>query len=98
MTARIIFAGSITGGGGGDIYITGVPFAKGADSEPIGSANTKNVDLTAGAINLNVAFLTSGSTSTLFLSETIDNAATSNVPISAVAASDQIKFSITYFV
>jgi len=98
LTARIIFAGSITGGGSGDIYITGVPFAKGADSEPIGSANTKNVDLTAGAINLNVAFLTSGSTSTLFLSETIDNAATSNVPISAVAASDQIKFSITYFV
>ena len=80
------------------MYITGVPFAKGSDSEPMGSVTTKNVDLTAGAISLNVAFLTSGSTSTLYLSETIDNAATNNVGISAVAASDQIKISITYFV
>ena len=98
LTARIIFAGSISAGGSGDLYITGVPFAKGSDSEPMGSVTTKNVDLTAGAISLNVAFLTSGSTSTLYLSETIDNAATNNVGISAVAASDQIKISITYFV
>jgi hypothetical protein len=88
-------ANVITGGGSGYAQITGLPFAKAADTTfPTGALFTKGVDWTAGTPI--VAPITSGSTSTLYFPEIIDNAPNNNIDISGFSAQDIIAFTLTY--
>ena len=92
----ILMAGSITGGGAGNLEITNLPFSKASNSIAQGSVVTRGIDLTAGAISLSCGFSTLSSTDKLVLEETIDNATSAVVPISAIAASDVIQATVTY--
>jgi hypothetical protein len=96
LITSIALAGSITGGGSGYLQISGVPFTKAASTFAIGTVTTTGVD-TIGNY-LTVQFISSGAETTLFLSEVNDNAAPSDLPISAISATDGIGLSITYFV
>jgi len=96
LESQITLAGSITGGGDGNLQITGCPFTKMASSSPVGSVITQGVDFTG--TQLNVTFITGSATSTLCILETVDNAAFVALPITAIAANDKIYFSITFFV
>jgi len=88
-------ANSITGGGSGYAQLTGLPFAKAADGTfPTAALFTKGVDWAAGTPI--VAPITSGSTSTLYFPEIIDNAANNNIDISGFSAQDVISFTLTY--
>lgn len=98
LNTIITMSGSLTGGGSGSLYVGGLPFAKGANKNAVGSVRVSGIDLTAGAINLVCTFPTNSSSSQLYLSETIDNAASVAVPITAIAAGDTINLSITYMV
>ena len=93
---RIVMAGSLTGGGSGNLEITDLPYSKASDIVAQGSVVTRGVDLTAGAISLSCGFSTTSSVDKLVLEETIDNATSVIVPISAIAASDTIQGTITY--
>ena len=96
VNCRIVMAGSLTGGGSGDLEITNLPFAKATNSIAQGSVVTRGIDLTAGAINLSCGFSTTSAVSKFVLEETIDNATSAIVPITALAASDTIQATITY--
>lgn len=95
LSAYINLAGAITGGGTGELTITGLPFAKGANIPAWGITSFSNVDYAANA-NLACYFGTTGSSATLFIWETNDNAGVTLTPISAVSANDVIGISITY--
>jgi hypothetical protein len=96
LTSRINMAGSITGGGVGYMQIQGLPFAKGENVYAIGACDVIGCDTTGNY--LTVQFISLGAGSTLFLSETNDNAASTDFPISGLSASDSIGIGITYFV
>jgi hypothetical protein len=95
LSAYIVLAGAITGGGTGELTIFGVPFAKGANIPAFGVTSFSGVDFAAGA-NLSCYFGTTASSSQLFIWETNDNAGVSLTPISGVSAGDTINISITY--
>jgi|DEB0MinimDraft_10_1074344.scaffolds.fasta_scaffold08588_2 hypothetical protein len=92
----VLMAGSLSGGGSGNLEITGLPFAKALNSIAQGSVVTRGIDLTAGAISLSCGFGTTSSVSKVVLEEVIDNATSVLVPISAIAANDAIQATITY--
>jgi len=94
--AYVQLAAAITGGGAGPLTITGLPFTKISGPYPIGQVLFSGVDWTAGA-NLCCSFGTVSASSTLFFEETNDNAGSSTVQISGVAASDYIFFTISYW-
>jgi len=89
-------AAGITGGGTGYAIITGVPFAKAANSVGYGPVSFSNVDFSANYCN--IAWSTAGSTSTMFFQEINDNAGIGDVDISGFLAGDVVAFSMTYFV
>lgn len=95
LDVGITMAGAITGGGVGDLTITGLPFAKVGSSYPVGSVLLSGVDWTAGA-SLSLAFTGSGAFSTLVITQTIDNSAFTGVPIGGLGAGDLIFGSICY--
>lgn len=98
LQGRIVLASSVTGGGTGAITITGLPFAKAANSAPQGAVSLGSVDLPADIASLAISFASVGASSTLVITEVMDNAAATNTGVSALAANDEIAFSITYFV
>jgi hypothetical protein len=91
----IVMAAAVTGGGTGTLNITGLPFIKSTGTYPIGGVQLAGIDWTAGT-NLTIGFSTSLASSTLLIQETADNASYTQVPISAIAANDQIFASICY--
>lgn len=93
---RIVMAGSLTGGGSGNLEITGLPFLKAENIIAQGSVVTRGIDLTSGAISLSCGFGTTSAVSKVVLEETIDNATSVIVPITALAANDTIQATITY--
>jgi len=95
LSAYIVLAGAITGGGTDSLSINGVPFAKGANIPAWGTVTFSGVDFAAGA-NLSCYFGTTASSSTLLIWETNDNAGVTLTPISGVSAGDVIGISITY--
>lgn len=90
----ITLAGAITGGGTGDLTITGLPFTKIANTLPIGTATFVGVDFAGTYVN--VGFSSSGTSTALNFYQTLDNGALSFTPISGVAAGDTIRASICY--
>jgi hypothetical protein len=95
----IVFAGAVTGGGTGDLHITGLPFTKAqrsANLAPQGHVRLSGVDTAAGVDVQCIFYDSANEVSTLALHETNDNAAHSVIPISAVAANDSILCSIMF--
>lgn len=96
LDVYIVMAAVVTGGGTGHIQITGLPFAKIADSLPIGSVRLDAVDWAAGA-NVVLSWSTAAASSTLVIDEVNDNASTTDVAIAGLGgANDAIYGSICY--
>jgi hypothetical protein len=91
------FDSSITGGGTGYLVVYGLPFAKGAQQQVSGSVLFDGVDFTGSFASVTFTSST-GSSSILYFSETVDNGASVAMPLSAISADDVICFTITYFV
>ena len=66
------------------------------NSFAIGPVDINGPDTTGNY--LTVQFISLGTGTTLFLSETNDNTTPTDFPISGISASDGIRISITYFV
>lgn len=60
LQCYIVFAGSVTGGGVGDLLITGLPYIKAAGIDPVGTAFLQNITTAANKI----PYLTFGTTAT----------------------------------
>lgn len=94
VNARIIFAGAITGGGTGGLQVTGLPFAP-RSTEVVnwhGTAYTNGIDWTGTALTA-VANYTNSVIAFYALN---DNGTPIEVPISGVAAGDDLQFTVTY--
>ena len=94
LTAYILTAGTVTGGGTGYAQITGLPFAKANNSQATGAVLFDGITFTDQPI---VSFITTNSTSTLYFPTNITNTS-GTVAISGIGAGDSIAFSITYIV
>lgn len=95
VQAYIKLAAAITGGGTGLFQITGLPFAKGANTSwGAGTVFTSNFDY--GGVSLAVTFATSSSGSGLVMIGSNDNAGWSYSQISGAAANDEFSFTISY--
>jgi hypothetical protein len=95
VSAYIVLAGAITGGGTGLLLVDGLPFAKGNNIAAWGTVAFSGVDYGLLA-NLSCYFGTTSSSSTILFWETNDNAGVTLTPISGVSAGDVIGFSISY--
>jgi hypothetical protein len=95
LDVSIIMAGAITAGGTGNLQITGAPYAKMAGTVSQGAIYASGVDYTAGA-SLSLSFISLAETAILMINQTTDNAAAAAVPVSGLAANDEIYASIVY--
>lgn len=95
VSAYIVLQNPITGGGTGELTVTGLPFPKGNNIAAWGSVAFNNVNYNANA-NLACYFGGTGSSSTIYFWETNDNAGVTLTPISGVSAGCIIAFSISY--
>jgi hypothetical protein len=101
VNAYVQLASSVTGGGSGYTQITGLPFAKVADTLPVGAVYaassiafpTDNSNPCTYAVVLPVSV---SSTSVFYLAGCRGGGATLNIPISSVGASTIFAFEITY--
>jgi hypothetical protein len=97
INCLITLAGTITGGGGAYMIITGMPYNKLAStSYGAGGFNHNGVDLSAGTVGTTIGFTSSGLGTALFVSQMQDNAASVDLPISAFSAGDMVWFTLTY--
>ena len=94
LSCEIVLASVITGGGTTYAQITGLPFAKGANQQAVGSVFLSGVDYTGDYVVMN--FISSGSVSTINFSEITDNTINGDLPISGFSANDRVFFSIAY--
>ena len=94
VNCYVQLAGSITGGGTGYAIITGIPFAKSANQQTSGSVFFSGVDFTGSFVS--IIFQAASSSSNLYFSETVDNGAAIDLPISGFSANNVFSFSITY--
>lgn len=92
---QIVLDNPITGGGAGDLQITGIPYTKAADHSVVGSIHMSGVNWTAGA-NLSLGFSTSDESTTLKIFEMNDDAAQANLAIGSLAADDVLVGHIRY--
>lgn len=95
LDVDIVLAAAITGGGAGNLQITGVPYGKMDATLPQGSVRLNGVDYAASA-SLSIQWNASSGATALLIAETNDNAATTFTQISGVAANDRIAGSISY--
>jgi hypothetical protein len=86
----------VTGGGAGALQITGVPFAKSANSYPTGSVYLATG--TFSGIDPIAVFGSFSASSQLLLQQNASGGFGSNVPISYASDGAYISFTITYFV
>jgi hypothetical protein len=91
----IVMAAAITAGGTGSLQITGLPYAKAADTLPVGPVSVDGYDTSANA-NLVVTFAALTASSILNIREYYDNAGANGLAITGIAANDIINGSICY--
>ena len=96
LNGQIKFGTSVTGGGTGYMQILGAPFTKVVNTVGVGAVRLVGINYTGDFVSM--AFASLGATTTLFLSETVDNSTAIDLPISAAVANAEIQFTITYFV
>jgi fibronectin-binding autotransporter adhesin len=93
ITGAITLAGAVTGGGTGDLQITGMPFAKAANTGAVGAVYLGNIAFTG---NLSISTLTRSASSTLYIVQAATGAGVTQVPVSAAVANGYIDFTFTY--
>ena len=96
LNGQIKLGTSVTGGGTGYLQILGAPFTKAASTVAAGAVVLSGINFTGDFVSISFASL--GATTTIFLPETVDNASSNDLPISAAVANATIQFTITYFV
>jgi hypothetical protein len=94
VTAQIVTAGSVTGGGSGYAQITGLPFNNA--NQAVGAIYVSGVDFSGSY--LTVAFISSSGQNTIYFVETNDNSGATDLPISVIGGSRGFNFTLTYFV
>jgi hypothetical protein len=95
VQAYIKLGAAITGGGTGLFQITGLPFAKGANTAwGAGTIVTNNFDY--GGVSLAVTFATSNASSGLLILGASDDASWTFSQISGASANDEFIFTLTY--
>jgi hypothetical protein len=92
VTVDVTLAGTVTGGGTGDLQMGGLPYKAVDNHAAMGAVWTSGVDHTANYVVAAVI----ENTTTMNLNEIADNAAAAALPISAVAANDRIIASCVY--
>lgn len=95
INSYIVLAASITGGGSGDLKITGLPFSKRANSSSWGSIAMSGITYSSGK-QITPYFGTTASSSYLMLWESASATSVTLTQISGVHASNVIAFSIFY--
>jgi hypothetical protein len=90
IVCAITLAAVVTGGGTGDLQITGLPFSKKLNS----AASGGSVQGIFTTIPMVMSFGTRGSTSVLYVYNTLNNA----IQVSEATANKQIDFTYTYLV
>lgn len=95
LFARVVFAGSITGGGTGYMQITGAPSFNNARVS-CGTVKQSGLDLSAGYTWLTVGHVGSSGQTTLYFDENGDAATSNDFPISGVSAGDNFYITLTY--
>jgi hypothetical protein len=97
VTLYASFGFSAASGGTGIVLIGGLPFSYKSNSAFIGSLLASNFNFTSATpATVTVQNSTSASATTLYIAETVDNAATNDSPISGVSTSTFLLFSINY--
>ena len=90
IVCAITLAAVVTGGGTGDLQITGLPYAKKLNS----AASGGSVQGIFTTIPMVMSFGTRGATSVLYVYNTLNN----GITIAEVTANKQIDFTYTYLV
>lgn len=85
-------AGTVTGGGTGYLQITGVPFANAAFAT--GAVYLQGIDFTADYVVCN--FTSASGSTTLYFEEVRDNAASGDLPVSAISTNGTIRLTLQY--
>jgi hypothetical protein len=95
LTFTIQLDSAVTGGGAGDLQITGLPYQKRQDVLMVGSVSLSGVAITASKIPV-LAFPTSSASATLVIGEMESNTAVARMPIGAVSANDLLVGTIQF--
>ena len=96
LNVFIQLAGSVTGGGAGDLQITGIPFAKGSNSNPVAAVYLALGTFTGNAPT--ASWTSFSASSTILLNQIASGGFGSAIPISFASAGAYIAFTMTYFV
>jgi hypothetical protein len=91
----IVMAAALTAGGTGTLHITGAPFAKAANTLPVGAVSVDGYDTSANA-NLVVSFSAIAASAILIVREYYDNTGANGLAIAGIAANDILNGSICY--
>jgi hypothetical protein len=94
VTVDVTLAAAVTGGGAGDLWMSGLPYKAVDNHAAMGAVYTSGVDH-AATTNYLVASVVENTT-TMNINEIADNAAAAVLPITAVAANDRIIASCAY--
>ena len=95
LKGYIVLAAAITGGGTGNLKVTGLPFTKRANSAAWGATAFNTVTFSAGK-TVTAYFGTTGASSNIFFWESARGASVTLTPVSSLAANSIIGFSIDY--
>jgi hypothetical protein len=96
LNSKITLASSVTGGGSGNLQISGLPYTGKATTFAYGSVVLSGVNYTTAGASIASEMDGTAHSSGIWFAETADNASSAYVPISGVAANNVIAFSITY--
>lgn len=96
LNAYITLAGVVTGGGAGDLSISGLPQSGKTGKISVGSVMFSGVNYTTAGASLVAEMNGTSHSETIKFVETSDNAAFAYVPIGSVTANNVIAFTITY--
>lgn len=94
--AHIVLAAAVTGGGAGNIRLTGLPFPIAAAPPYACSSSAVLTGIAFTGSQANVERVTSAETSTLFFYGLANTGVITEVPITAVGVNDTINFELSY--
>jgi hypothetical protein len=96
VNSQITMAAVVTGGGAGNLQITGFPNSGKAATLAFGSVVLSGVNYTTAGASIAAEMNGTSHPTAVWFAETADNAASAYIPIGAVTANNVIAFSITY--
>jgi hypothetical protein len=96
LNSKITLAAVVTGGGAGNLQITGLPYTGKAATFAYGSVVLSGVNYTTAGASIASEMDGTSHSSAIWFAETADNAASAYIPIGAVTANNVIAFSVTY--